>query len=117
MYGFAQALIYISTSASVVLGTFGLDLYIAITTGLVSLLTGMLEYQKLETTIVALNVASVNLHNQLLWWDSLTFVEKRMGKHRDSLVATTESAIMGEMNLLYQHNEAPEEEPESASGV
>ena len=111
-----QALIYISTGVSVVLGTFGLDLYIAITTGLVSLLTGMLEYQKLEATIVALNVASVNLHNQLLWWDSLTFVEKRMGKHRDNLVATTESAIMGEMNLFYQHSEAPEEEPESASG-
>ena len=75
--------------------TFGLDLYIAISTGLVSLFTGMLEYQKLEATIVALNAASVNLHHLLLWWDSLTFVEKRMGKHRDNLVATTESAIMG----------------------
>ena len=73
----------------------------------------MLEYQKLEATIVALNAASVNLHHLLLWWDSLTFVEKRMGKHRDNLVATTESAIMGEVSVFYQQGEAPEEEPKS----
>ena len=56
-----QVLTYISTGASVMLGTFGLDLYIAITTGFVSLLTAILEYQKIEATIVSLNSSSVQL--------------------------------------------------------
>ena len=42
-----QALTYVATGASVLLGTLHMDLYIAVTTATVSLLTGILEYQKL----------------------------------------------------------------------
>ena len=38
----------------------------------------------------------------MMWWDSLTFVEKRMAKHRDHLVGTTENAIMQEVAQFYQ---------------
>ena len=37
-----------SCGVSVLLGTMNMDLYIAITTGAVSLLMGIIEYQKLE---------------------------------------------------------------------
>ena len=49
---------------------------------------------------------------RLLWWDSLTFVEKRMSKHRDNLVQMTESAIMGEVNLFYQQGDTPDDDDE-----
>eukprot|EP01048_Picozoa_sp_COSAG05_P011477 COSAG05_NODE_1082_length_5937_cov_2.133265_1_plen_324_part_10 len=45
---FLQALTYVATAASVMLGTLEMDLYIAITTGVVSFLSGIIEYQKLE---------------------------------------------------------------------
>ena len=47
-----QALTYVATGASVLLGTLHMDLYIAVTTATVSLLTGILEYQKLEATVI-----------------------------------------------------------------
>lgn len=77
-----QALTYIATGASVLLGTLGLDLYIAVTTATVSALTGMIEYQKLQETIVSLNNSVMQLTHLLMWWDSLSFVEKRMGTNR-----------------------------------
>jgi hypothetical protein len=43
-----HTLVYLSTGASVLLGTIGMDLYIAISTGIVSLLTGIIEYQKVS---------------------------------------------------------------------
>ena len=63
-----QALQYIATGVSVLLGTLNMDLYIAITTGAVSLLMGIIEYQKLEQTIVCLNASSMQLSHLLLWW-------------------------------------------------
>ena len=47
----------------------------------------------------------------MMWWDSLTFVEKRMSKHKDYLVITTENAIMNEVTQFYQ--KSPEESQES----
>ena len=77
-----QALTYIATGASVLLGTLSMDLYIAITTATVSALTGTIEYQKLQETIVSLNNSVMQLTHLLMWWDSLSFVEKRMGTSR-----------------------------------
>lgn len=45
-----------------------MDLYIAITTGAVSMLMGIIEYQKLEQTIICLNASSMQLSHLLLWW-------------------------------------------------
>jgi hypothetical protein len=73
-----QALTYITTGTSVLLGTLHMDLYIAITTAAVSLLTGIMEYQKLEATVINLNNASRTLAHMMMWWDSLSFVERRM---------------------------------------
>jgi len=95
-----QALTYVATGASVLLGTLGMDLYIAISTAAVSALTGTMEYQKLQETIVSLNNSVMQLTHLLMWWDSLSFVEKRMAKHKDMLVASTEGAIMNEVNLF-----------------
>ena len=112
-----QALTYVATSISVLLGTLKYDMYIAITTAAVSLLTGVLEYQKLEATIICLNNSSIILAHTLMWWDSLSFVEKRMGKHKDNLVATTEAAIMSETEAFYQSTEDLEEEDDGGQGA
>ena len=81
-----QALTYITTGVSVLLGTLGMDLFIAISAATVSMLTAILEYQKLESTIVNLNNSSRSLAHMMLWWDSLSFVERRMVR-QESLAA------------------------------
>lgn len=50
-----EALIYLGTSVSVLLGTLHYDIYIAISTATISLLTGLMEYQKLAEKIAVLN--------------------------------------------------------------
>ena len=55
---FLQALTYVATGVSVMLGTLHMDIYIAISTAIVSLMTGILEYQKLEATIISMNNSS-----------------------------------------------------------
>ena len=129
-----QALTYVATGVSVLLGTLHMDLYIAVTTATVSLLTGILEYQKLEATVINLNNSSRVLQHTLMWcaangsalcmrppaytarmlrlrrWDSLTFVEKRMAKHKDHLVLTTENALLSEVNQFYQKSPDDNEE-------
>jgi hypothetical protein len=64
---------------------------------------------------VSLNASSVSLSHLLLWWDSLTFVEKRMGRHKNHLVSATESAVMGEVNLFYQAGGDEEEKEQGYS--
>jgi hypothetical protein len=43
-----------------------------------------------------------------MWWDSLSFVEKRMPKNLHFLVCQTEAAILAEVELFYQQK--PEED-------
>jgi hypothetical protein len=100
-----QAGTFFVTGCSVMLATLGAhyDLYIALTTAGVSLLTAVLEYQKLEATIVNLNNSLRGLTQLLMWWNSLSFVERRMVKHKHQLVTMTEQAIMSEMEMVYRN--------------
>eukprot|EP01043_Picozoa_sp_COSAG02_P034284 COSAG02_NODE_2389_length_8985_cov_3.175676_3_plen_826_part_00 len=83
-----QAMVYATTGVSVLLGTLHLDLFIAISTATVSMLAAVLEYQKLEATIVTLNNSSRSLAHMMLWWDSLSFVERRMVREHPHCSAT-----------------------------
>ena len=47
--------------------------------------------------------------------DGLTFVEKRMGHHKNNLVSTTERAIMSEVSLFYQQGEVPDDDEEEGT--
>jgi hypothetical protein len=38
-----------------------------------------------------------------MWWNSLSFVERRMVKHKHQLVTMTEQAIMSEMEMVYRN--------------
>ena len=111
-----QALIYICTGISVVLGTIDLDLYIAVSTAAVSLIQGMMEYQRLESQVVTLNAATLLLENAIENWKALSFVEKRMASNKDDLVKATERAIMLEANAMYTQGEGSRSEKKSDAG-
>ena len=75
--------IYIMTAASVLLGTLHYDMTIALSNAVVGLLTSLLEYQRLGTMVVTLNNTIRDLHHLMIWWDSLSFVEKRMAVNKN----------------------------------
>eukprot|EP01052_Picozoa_sp_SAG31_P023047 SAG31_NODE_1868_length_7028_cov_4.100303_3_plen_505_part_00 len=115
-----QALTYVATGVSVLLGTLEFDIYIAVSTAVVSMLTGIIQYQTLESTIISLNIGATTLTHLLLWWDSLSFIERRMPQHKNHLVTSSEEAILTEVNAFFQTapddapaNEGEEEEPAS----
>ena len=61
----------------------------------------MIEYTKLETRTEANNQASTQLVNLIFWWESLNFVERKMAKHKNMRVSTTEAAALAEVKLVF----------------
>lgn len=59
--------------------------------------TSWVSYLQTDLTILAKN-SSINSMNKLIvWWDSLSLIEKRNGAHKEMLVMMTESAIQGQV--------------------
>lgn len=96
-----QGLIYVATSVSVLLGTLHYDIYIAISTATISLLTGIMEYEKLERRIVILNSSKKQLEATLKWWHALSFVDRRQPVKKNELVERTEDALVAETMSFY----------------
>jgi hypothetical protein len=47
----------------------------------------------------------VELEERLLWWDGLTFVERRTAKNKDIMVRVTEKHFMAECVVFYSQGE------------
>ena len=96
-----QVLMYVMSAVSVLLAVENMDLYIAVSTAAISLFSGVMEYQKLETKVAMLNRSLKDLTQVLHDWDSYTFVERRMGHIKDGIVQRTEAAVMKECEMFY----------------
>ena len=48
---------------------------------------------------------SAELEERLLWWDGLTFVERRTAKNKDIMVRVTEKHFMAETDVFYSQGE------------
>ena len=63
--------------------------------------TGSLSYwQNHNMTYMRLmqfNSAVNQLNQLLIWWDSLSMIEKRVAVNKEQLVLTTEAAVQGQM--------------------
>lgn len=106
----------VATATSVLLGTLHLDLYIAVSAALVSFCTSVLEYQRLEASVVIHNNCIKDLTRLAGWWSSLTFVERRMPQHKDRLVRITEDSAMAEATAFYQNAPTAMSEEGSSKG-
>jgi len=83
------------------LGTFlaavGLELWIALTTTIVGVITVHLEYQQVENTLIQYNQTASDLDSLRKWWFSLSAIQKENPKNYDKLVELTETALRNEM--------------------
>lgn len=91
-----QWIIYIVGGAGTLLVALGLELWIALTTALVSAFTTYMEYQQVENTLIRYNKTATDLNRIMVWWEALTVEEQADPKNVDKLVERTETVIHSE---------------------
>jgi SMODS and SLOG-associating 2TM effector domain 1/Protein of unknown function (DUF4231) len=98
--------IYILGGVGTLLAAIGLDLWIALTTALVTACTTYLGYQQLENTLIKYNQAATDLANVQGWWMALSLDERANQQNVDKLVEHTEKILAGELTGWVQemHN-------------
>ncbi len=91
-----QWLICLSGGAGTLLAAVGLELWMALTTALVTTFTTYLEYQQVENTLMTYNQSATDLANVRGWWMALSAEERADPKNVDKLVGHTEKILQGE---------------------
>jgi hypothetical protein len=91
-----QWLIYLAGAAGTLLAAVGFDLWIALTTALVTAFTTYLEYQQIENTLIKYNQGATDLANVRAWWLALSAEEQAIQENIDKLVSHTERIIKNE---------------------
>lgn len=89
---------YIITAAGTALAVFKLQLWIALTTSLVSAITTWLSLKQWEATIVKYNQTAVSLEGILQNWRQLQPDEQLQPAKIDELINATETAVQNEFN-------------------
>ncbi len=93
---YLQWLIYIFGGLGTLLAALGFDLWIAVTTALVSALTTYLNYLRIERTLVTYNQSATDLANVKAWWLALSAEAQASQKNIDKLVNHTEQIVKNE---------------------
>ncbi len=91
-----RRLIYASGAVGTFLAAIGLELWIALTTALVTAFTTYMEYQKVEEKLMRYNQTATDLDNIERWWVALSAEEQAYPENLDKLVGQTETSIYSE---------------------
>ena len=84
--------IFLSVTSSV-LTTYHLVIFIPIAMAFSSSLMAWTSYLQIELRLIQTNGAVHTLHQLMIWWDSLSMIEKRVAQNKEFLVVTTEVII------------------------
>lgn len=93
-----QWMIYGIGGVSTLLAAMGMELWIALTTALVTAISTYMEYQQIETTLVKYNQAANDLANVRSWWIALSAAEQEKQSDIDMLVRQTERILHSEFS-------------------
>jgi hypothetical protein len=112
-----QILLYTSTLASGILGLLGLKLYIPITAAFASAVESIASYERFRDRLMAANGALADLNSLMLWYKSLSMVERRLTHNKSHLVDVTEAALLNELAVINRAgtNQPVQEEDEGKS--
>ncbi|HEX5748855.1 MAG TPA: DUF4231 domain-containing protein [Archangium sp.] len=92
-----QWLILAAGGMGTLLAALGAQLWVALTTALVTAITSWLGSQQAETQVVKFNQAAIELENLKAWWCSLSFEEQHRPRHFERLVDSTELVLQAEL--------------------
>lgn len=90
--------IYIIGGIGTLCAALGVELWIALTTSIVTALGTYLEYQQMEKTLTQYNQAAIDLTNVRSWWVSLSAAEQAQQSNIDMLVGQTERILQSEFS-------------------
>lgn len=88
-----QTITFVSTAVNAALALTGFKLWVPMVVAIVSALIAIMDFEMLAARIGATNDAIATLQNQLLWWGSLSMIEKRLPQRKETLVMVTESVV------------------------
>jgi hypothetical protein len=91
-----QAGIYFFGGLGTLLAAIGWQVWVAVTTALVAALANLLEYKRIEASLVGYNQAADALYDIRAWWSSLSPKERQNPEKWALLVNSTESTIHSE---------------------
>lgn len=87
---------YAITALGSLLAAFGVELWVALTTALVSALASHSQARRFESTLAGYNQAEAALENLQLWWEGLPRTERQERQTVETLVSMTEQALESE---------------------
>ncbi len=74
----------------------GFEVWIAVTTAVVTALTTFMEYNQLESTLTSYNQAGTDLESIRMWWRALPAEMKKDSKYIEKLVGNAEGVMKAE---------------------
>ena len=101
-----QMVIYILTGLSAMLAALGFQLWIPLTVQISTAANELLEARQLSKRLSHGNKALAMLNKNLLWWKSLSVVEKAAPMNVNQLVRSTEDALLAEVAGFVQSMES-----------
>jgi hypothetical protein len=94
---FLSSLIIIIGGVGTYLAVIGMQVWITVTTSMVTAIGAYLGYRQTENALVKYNQTATDLFNIKIWWDALSSEDQFDKQKLDSLVEQTEQVLASEL--------------------
>ena len=94
------------------LAAFEQSIWIPVVLAFSAAVSSWANHQNKEGKLAGINGAVHQMHQLLVWWNSLTMIEKRVIQNKEHLVLSTENIVLGAKTALMTSTEKKEEEEE-----
>ena len=100
LVGRLQVINYILTGTTTALSLVGYSSLVPIPVAFMSMLTALADFEQLSTRLRNVNQCKMQLNNIMIWWESLSMVEKRLPVNKEYLVKVTEDNLNAEVSAF-----------------
>ncbi|MEM7769089.1 MAG: DUF4231 domain-containing protein [Cyanobacteria bacterium P01_A01_bin.37] len=88
--------IYIIGGLGTLLAAVQMEIWVAVTSAMVAALGSFLEFKRVETNLIGMNLAASDLYDARAWWRALSESAKQQEANKATLVKNAEGIIQGE---------------------
>lgn len=95
-----QIISYLLTAATTALAVLDYTAFVPIPVAAIALITGISDFEQLTNRLRNVNQCLLQLENLLIWWESLSMVEKRLPANKEYLVKVAEENMNAEVSAF-----------------
>ena len=95
-----QVTSYLLTAVTTALALIGREAFVPIPIALIALITAVSDFEQLTSRLRNVNQCKMALENLLIWWESLSMVEKRLPVNKEYLVKVAEDNTNAEVSAF-----------------